>query len=62
LLFRQPRFLFNIAGLQAEPTGALGLAALLARPERFRGLTVCCVASGGNVAAPPGNSQSSQMT
>ena len=43
------RLLFNLANLKVEPTGALAVAALLAAPERFRGRSVCCVASGGNV-------------
>ncbi len=43
------RLLFGLANLKAEPTGALGLAALLCEPERFRGRRVCCVVSGGNV-------------
>ena len=43
------RLLFHLANLKVEPTGALSVAALLAAPERFRGQSVCCVASGGNV-------------
>jgi threonine dehydratase len=43
------RLLFHLAGLKAEPTGALGIAALLSAPERFRDRFVCCVVSGGNV-------------
>jgi threonine dehydratase len=43
------RSLFLYANLKAEPTGALAVAALLARPEFFRGRSVCCVVSGGNV-------------
>lgn len=43
------RLLFELANLKAEPTGALGVAALLTEPERFRGRSVCCVISGGNV-------------
>jgi threonine dehydratase len=43
------RVLFSRANLKAEPTGALSIAAVLAQPERFRGRTVCCVISGGNV-------------
>jgi threonine dehydratase len=43
------RLLFSLANLKAEPTGALGIAALLAAPERFQGKSVCCVVSGGNV-------------
>ena len=45
------RLLFNLANLKVEPTGALAVAALLAAPERFKGRSVCCVASGGNVDA-----------
>jgi threonine dehydratase len=45
------RLLFNLANLKVEPTGALPIAALLAAPERFRGQSVCCIASGGNVDA-----------
>lgn len=43
------RLLFSLANLKAEPTGALSLAALLTQPELFRGHSVCCVISGGNV-------------
>ena len=46
------RLLFSLANLKAEPTGALGVGALLAQPERFRDRKVCCVVSGGN--ADPG--------
>jgi threonine dehydratase len=45
------RLLFLLANLKTEPTGALSVAALLEDPERFRGQHVCCVISGGNVAA-----------
>ena len=45
------RLLFNLANLKAEPTGALPIAALLTAPEIFRGRSVCCVISGGNVDA-----------
>ena len=43
------RLLFAQANLKVEPTGALGIAALLAAPKLFHGQAVCCVASGGNV-------------
>lgn len=43
------RLLFSLANLKVEPTGALAVAALLAAPDLFRGRSVCCVASGGNV-------------
>jgi threonine dehydratase len=45
------RILFSLANLKVEPTGALSVGALLAAPDRFRGKSVCCVASGGNVDA-----------
>jgi threonine dehydratase len=35
-------------GLVLEPAGALGLAALLAAPERFAGRRVATVLCGGN--------------
>ena len=43
------RLLFTLASVKAEPTGALGVAAVLAAPELFRGRSVCCLVSGGNV-------------
>jgi threonine dehydratase len=45
------RSMFSLANLKVEPTGALGVAALLAAPELFQGHRVCCIASGGNVDA-----------
>lgn len=43
------RVLFLLANLKTEPTGALSIAALMTEPEFFRGQSVCCVISGGNV-------------
>jgi threonine dehydratase len=43
------RLLFLLANLKAEPTGALSIAAILARPDLFRSGPVCAVISGGNV-------------
>lgn len=43
------RLLFGLANLKAEPTGSLGIGALLTNPERFRNRRICCVISGGNV-------------
>jgi threonine dehydratase len=43
------RFLFGLANLKVEPTGALTVAALLEVPERWREGHVCCVVTGGNV-------------
>jgi threonine dehydratase len=43
------QLLFALANLKAEPTGALGVGALLTEPESFRDARVCCVVSGGNV-------------
>jgi threonine dehydratase len=45
------KLLYSQANLKAEPTGALSVGALLMKPERFRGKSVCCVISGGNVDA-----------
>ncbi len=46
------RLLFTLANLKVEPTGALGVAAVLAEPEVFRHRAVCAVVSGGNVDPP----------
>lgn len=43
------RLLFSYANLKVEPTGALSLGAILENPDNFRGKSICCVASGGNV-------------
>ena len=43
------RLLFHLANLKTEPTGALSIAALLTQPNLFRGRSICCVVSGGNV-------------
>lgn len=49
------RLLFSFANLKAEPTGALGVGALLTKsteptePSRFATGRVCCVVTGGNV-------------
>jgi threonine dehydratase len=43
------RLLFTLANLKVEPTGALSIAAVMTQPELFRGRSVCCVVSGGNV-------------
>jgi threonine dehydratase len=43
------RVLFAAANLKVEPTGALSLAAVMTHLEVFRGHSVCCVISGGNV-------------
>lgn len=42
---------FELANLKSEPTGALGLGAILAEPDKFRGRKVCAIVSGGNVDA-----------
>lgn len=39
------------SGLVVEPAGAVGLAALLAEPERWRGQRLATIACGGNVTA-----------
>jgi len=43
------RLLFSLANLKAEPTGALGVAAVLTSPQTFGSRKVCCVVTGGNV-------------
>jgi threonine dehydratase len=43
------RLLFGPANLKVEPTGALGVAAVMTSPHLFRDRLVCCVISGGNV-------------
>lgn len=48
-IVRALRMLFEVANLKAEPTGVLGLAAVLQEAERFAGQSVACVVTGGNV-------------
>jgi threo-3-hydroxy-L-aspartate ammonia-lyase len=43
------RLLFTHANLKVEPTGALGLGAILTMPEVFANKRVCVIVSGGNV-------------
>ena len=43
------RLLYAKSNLKAEATGALSVGALITQAERFRGKSVCCVISGGNV-------------
>lgn len=43
------RALFDHAGLVVEPAGAIGVAALLARPELARGRRVAAIVCGGNL-------------
>src|SRR5262249_14944345 len=50
-VIRALQLLFQLANLKVEPTGALGLAAILEEPQRFSGKEVVCVVSGGNVDA-----------
>ena len=45
------RLLFGTAGLVAEPSGAAGVAAIAAHPERFRGRRVATVICGSNLTA-----------
>ena len=44
------RHLFELAGLVAEPSAALGVAAILEDRERFRGLAVATVVCGSNIS------------
>jgi threonine dehydratase len=45
------RAAFNYANLKVEPTAALSIGAVLARPDLFQGQHVYCIVSGGNVDA-----------
>ncbi len=44
------RLLHRHAGIVAEPSAAVGVAALLERPERFRDQTVGTIVTGGNLS------------
>ncbi|MGI8669153.1 MAG: threonine ammonia-lyase [Aridibacter sp.] len=43
------RLFFGLVNLKVEPTGALGLSAILENKEKFADKKVCVVVSGGNV-------------
>ncbi|MEA2946039.1 MAG: threonine dehydratase [Alphaproteobacteria bacterium] len=43
------RLLFDQAGLLTEPSGAVGVAAIMSRPETFRGKRVAVIICGGNL-------------
>ena len=43
------RLYFDLANLKVEPTGALGLGAVLEDREKFEGKKICVIVSGGNV-------------
>ena len=43
------RLLFSLANVKAEPTGALGIGAMLTARDRFAGQHMCVVITGGNV-------------
>jgi threonine dehydratase len=43
------RLLFHKAGLVTEPSGAAGVAAILAHPERFRDQRIAAIICGGNI-------------
>ncbi len=45
------QLLYSHSNLKAEPTGALGIGALLSANPLFHRRSVCCVISGGNVDA-----------
>jgi threonine dehydratase len=49
MIVESVRLLFLLGNLKVEPTGALAVAAVMTRPELFRGRSVCCLISGGNV-------------
>lgn len=60
LIKRGMRLLFECAGLVAEPSAALGVAAVLAHPARFAGRSVATVVCGSNVS--PSDFRSWAMT
>ena len=43
------RLIHRHAGLVVEPSGAVGVAAVLERPEDFRGRRICTIICGGNL-------------
>jgi threonine dehydratase len=43
------RHLLDLAGLVVEPSAALGVAAVLEQPERFRGRTGATIICGSNI-------------
>jgi threonine dehydratase len=45
------RLIHRHAGVVAEPSGAVGVAALLEQPDRFRGQLVATIVCGGNLTA-----------
>lgn len=45
------KMFFDLANLKSEPTGALGLGAVLDRQNEFEGKRICVIVSGGNVDA-----------
>ena len=49
-IMRAMRLAAEHLALIAEPTGAVGLATILAMPARFRGQTVATILTGGNIA------------
>ena len=49
LILEAMRLLHNHAGLLVEPAGAVGVAAIMAGPDRFRDQRVATVVTGGNV-------------
>jgi len=50
-IIRAMSLLAEVHGKPVEGAGALALAGVLADPDRFRGRTVVCVVSGGNIDA-----------
>ncbi|KZD12279.1 threonine ammonia-lyase [Oceanibaculum pacificum] len=51
-IFEAMRLIHTHLGLVTEPSGAAGLAAILADPGRFRGKRVATILCGSNIAAP----------
>ena len=49
LIKKAVKLAFDEVKAVIEPSGAIGLAAIMAEPARFKGRTVGIIATGGNV-------------
>ena len=47
---RAMKLLYNVAGLIVEPSGAVGIAAILETPKKFKNKRVATIICGSNVA------------
>ena len=49
-IVRAMKLLYNVAGLIVEPSGAVGIAAILENPKAFKNKRVATIICGSNVA------------